>query len=168
MADDEQVLSAQVPLLETEEEIVRGAQREWMLTRKIPVHAADGMVADSAAEVLRDADTAMYEAKLAGKGRFVVFDIVMRERVVKRLNLEHDLRQALDAGQLFLLYQPIISLQTGELEGLEALVRWKHPQRGLISPGEFIPIAEDTSLILPIGEWVLREAWPGLGGVISA
>jgi diguanylate cyclase (GGDEF)-like protein/PAS domain S-box-containing protein len=112
----------------------------------------------SAQDVLRDADTAMYEAKLAGKGRAVLFDLSMRRRVQDRLALESELHQALDREQLFLMYQPIVSLQTGQVERFEALVRWRHPQRGLIAPGQFIGIAEDIGLILAIDEWVLRAA----------
>lgn len=114
--------------------------------------------ADSAEDVLRDADTAMYEAKVAGKGRYALFDVSMRQRVQNRLNLETDLRKALDAQQLYLVYQPIVSLDTMEIEAFEALVRWEHPERGGIPPADFIPIAEDTGLIMPLGEWVLREA----------
>ncbi len=113
---------------------------------------------DSANEMIRDADAAMYQAKAAGKARVEVFDSAMHERAVDRLRLEGDLRIALDEGQFKLLYQPIVNLETGELSGFEALLRWNHPKRGTIGPAEFIPIAEDTSLIIDIGRWVMHQA----------
>ncbi|MFI5382359.1 MAG: EAL domain-containing protein [Tepidisphaerales bacterium] len=109
-------------------------------------------------DMIRDADTALYEAKQAGRARHVVFDASMRTRVQARLGLENDLRKALEAKQLQLFYQPIISLETGRIDGFEALLRWRHPERGMVSPAEFIPVAEESGLILPIGEWVVREA----------
>jgi diguanylate cyclase (GGDEF)-like protein/PAS domain S-box-containing protein len=110
-----------------------------------------------AEDILRDADTAMYEAKRGGKARYVVFDEAMRKRVLRRLKLETDLRRAIDEQQFYLVYQPIVSLTTGEIKSVEALLRWRHPTEGLVSPGEFVPIAEESDLILHIGDWVLRE-----------
>jgi len=100
----------------------------------------------------------MYEAKVGGKGRAEIFDESMRVRVQRKVELESGLRRALDAHQFRLFYQPIVSLETRRVEGFEALVRWQHPTHGMISPGEFIPVAEETGLIIPLGEWVFKEA----------
>ncbi|MPY93348.1 MAG: EAL domain-containing protein, partial [Acidimicrobiia bacterium] len=108
--------------------------------------------------LIRDADTAMYQAKAAGRDGIAVFDMSMRDRVAERLVLEQDLRTALDAGELHLHFQPIVRLSDETVEGLEALLRWVHPTRGLISPATVIPIAEETGLIIEIGAWVIEEA----------
>jgi diguanylate cyclase (GGDEF)-like protein len=108
-------------------------------------------------ELLRDADTALHLAKKQGKARHVVFNHDMHLRAVERLEVEGDLRNAIDSEQLCLYYQPIVSLQTGIIEGFEALVRWNHPDRGLVMPDDFIPVAEETGLIIPMGRWILHS-----------
>jgi diguanylate cyclase (GGDEF)-like protein/PAS domain S-box-containing protein len=108
--------------------------------------------------MLRDADTAMYCAKIGGKAQHAIFDPKMHERVLQRMTLENDLRRAVQRDELFVFYQPIVSLDNQVMCGVEALVRWQHPEQGLISPLDFIPIAEDTGMIVAIGEWVLRES----------
>jgi diguanylate cyclase (GGDEF)-like protein/PAS domain S-box-containing protein len=113
---------------------------------------------DRAADLIRDADAAMYRAKERGKGRYEIFDEAMRADAVARLETESALRRALDRNELRLHYQPEIDLATGAIAGYEALVRWEHPVRGLLGPGAFLPLAEETGLIVGIGEWVLREA----------
>jgi diguanylate cyclase (GGDEF)-like protein/PAS domain S-box-containing protein len=109
-------------------------------------------------ELLRDADTAMYRAKGQGRDRHEIFDDAMHSRAVAVLKLETDLRRALERSELRLVYQPIVSLSTGRMVGAEALVRWEHPERGLLAPDLFVPLAEETGLILNVGHFVLREA----------
>ena len=128
----------------------------------------DGAARVRAADLLRTADLAMYRAKHGGKARYAVFEEEMNARAFERLELEHDLRQAIEREGFVVHYQPKVALRTGELVGFEALVRWQHPTRGLLLPDEFVPLAEETGLIIPIGHSVLREAcrqaeeWQGL------
>jgi diguanylate cyclase (GGDEF)-like protein len=112
----------------------------------------------SAEELIRDADVAMYKAKTGGKGRFQVFHPSMGAAVLERHGLKEELRQAIEREQLTLYFQPIVTLSTGELVAEEALIRWRHPRRGLVSPDEFLPLAEETGLILGVGQYVLEQA----------
>ena len=109
-------------------------------------------------DLLRDADVAMYQAKTSGRGRYAIFDQAMHQQLVDRVKMEHDLRDAVARGELELYYQPLVDLQSGEVAAFEALVRWRHPQLGMVSPATFVALAEESELIVDLGAWVLRTA----------
>jgi diguanylate cyclase (GGDEF)-like protein len=157
----ERLLEAlQTPYLIGEEEVLVGGS----------IGIASGYRGCDAGDLLRDADTAMYRAKHAGGDRLVVFETSMHTSLVQRVSLEADLRRALDGDELFVVFQPIVALDTGAVHSAEALVRWQHPTRGVVSPAEFIPLAEETGLILALGRKVLAAAceqaatWPAAPG----
>ena len=117
-----------------------------------------GSAGQTASEIMRSADLAMYRAKGEGKGRYALYEPSMHELVLERLELKADLQRAVLADEFDVHYQPIVTLQNGGIVGVEALVRWKHPDRGLVLPGDFISLAEETGLILPLGRHVLNTA----------
>ncbi|MCZ6917099.1 MAG: EAL domain-containing protein [Gemmatimonadetes bacterium] len=131
--------------------------RQVFITASIGIAvSAEGL--DGPEHLLRHADTAMYRAKARGKARYEIFDKAMHERAVAMLQLEADLREAVDQQQFHLVYQPVVTIETGKISGFEALVRWEHPERGTIGPAAFVPLAEETGLIVPLGNWILLEA----------
>jgi diguanylate cyclase (GGDEF)-like protein len=130
---------------------------ERFVTASIGIALAD-RASDSSESLMRDADVAMYRAKGLGPGGYELFDNRMRARVLSRLRIESELRTAIERGQLEVHYQPIVDVETLEVEALEALVRWRHPRHGLVGPERFIDVAEETGLIVELGDWVLRES----------
>jgi diguanylate cyclase (GGDEF)-like protein/PAS domain S-box-containing protein len=140
---------------------IQVAGKDVLVRPSIGIAIADsgpGRDSCDAGELIRNADAAMYMCKRDGKGGYRVFETAMFERVLERLELRDELRRAIDAHQFELHYQPVVRLQDGRVTGVEALVRWHHPTRGLVQPGQFIPLAEEMELIVDLGRWVLGEA----------
>jgi EAL domain-containing protein (putative c-di-GMP-specific phosphodiesterase class I) len=132
-------------------------QKELVVRSSLGISVVEGDAAADADELIRNADAAMYIAKRDGKGGYRLFEPAMHEGVLARLELRADLQRAIATDQLELHYQPVVRLEDGEVSGVEALLRWRHPERGLVGPDDFVPLAEEMGLIVPIGRWVLRE-----------
>lgn len=170
----QQAAEAAESLLRVLEPVIPVQELELQVRASLGIALSGGVAGTAPAQdgetLLRNADVALYHAKAHRRGRAQVFDDVMHREVLDRLQLESDLRAAIENGALEVWYQPVVDLQSGQLRGFEALVRWPHPTRGLLAPGTFIPLAEDTGLIVPLDRWMLRAAahelagWPAAPG----
>jgi predicted signal transduction protein with EAL and GGDEF domain len=160
---DATALAQRIITLMSEPYSIDGHQAVIGASIGIAVGPGDGSGAD---KLLRNADLALYRAKGDGRGTFRFFEPAMDLQMQTRRIMEQDLRKALPAGEFELYYQPVVNLADGEISGFEALIRWNHPERGLVSPAAFIPLAEEIGFIVPLGEWVIRQAcvtaarWP--------
>jgi diguanylate cyclase (GGDEF)-like protein len=154
--DDREAVDVAERVADTVAQPILLGGRETVITASIGIaHAEPGTRAE---DMLRDSDVAMYRAKERGRSRIELFDAEMRRRMIDRLEMERSLRAAIGAGELRLDYQPIVAFDDWEVVAAEALVRWEHPERGMVEPADFIPLAEESGLILPLGRWVLGEA----------
>jgi diguanylate cyclase (GGDEF)-like protein/PAS domain S-box-containing protein len=137
---------------------LRAGGAELRLTASIGIALAEPGESVDCSRLVEDADAAMYRAKERGGARTELFDMAMRERAVRALTIEQELQHGLERGELRLYYQPLVNLETGDMVGAEALVRWDHPERGLLGPDQFLPVAEESGLIVQVGAWVVGEA----------